>query len=147
MRELLVSRDVVFDELSSWYSDANDAIGADVKDDVVVQIDKPQSLVLSGPQKSSSHGSVEKPWSGRLQTQVTPPSIGNVSRKGKEKVGEIPFMADVSSASSHADIDSDGSEQSLDEEFGIPAVRTPGVRKAQEDARGQRSDPGPRRSR
>ena len=30
-RELRVSRDVVFDELSSWYSDANDAIRADVK--------------------------------------------------------------------------------------------------------------------
>ena len=43
MHELRVSRDVVFDELRSWYSDANDAIGADVKDDVVVQIDKPQS--------------------------------------------------------------------------------------------------------
>ena len=41
MRELRVSRDVVFDELRSWYSDANDAIGADVKDGVVVQIDKP----------------------------------------------------------------------------------------------------------
>ena len=48
-RELQVSRDVVFDELRSWYSDANDAIGADVKDDVVVQIDKPQSQDLSGP--------------------------------------------------------------------------------------------------
>ena len=58
-----------------------------------------------------------------MQTQATPPSTGNVSRKGKEKAGETPFMADVSSGSSHADMDSDGSEQSLDEEFGIPAVR------------------------
>ena len=81
-----------------------------------------------------------------MRTQVTPPSTWNVSRKGKEKVGETPFMAYVSSSSSHADMDSDGSKQSLDEEFGIVAVRTPGVRKAQEDARGQRSDPGPRRS-
>ena len=55
-------------------------------------------------------------------------------------------MADVSSGSSHADMDSNGYEQSLDEEFGILAVRTLGVRKAQEDARGKRSDPGPRRS-
>ena len=47
--ELRVSRDVVFDELRSWYSDANDAIRADVKDDMVVQTDKPQSQVLSGP--------------------------------------------------------------------------------------------------
>ena len=54
--------------------------------------------------------------------QVTPPSTRNVSRKGKEKVGQIPFRADVSSSSSHADIDLDGFEQSLDEEFGILAV-------------------------
>ena len=104
-RQVRVSRDVVFDEMASWYVEEKQVIGADVKDDVVVQIDKPQSQVLSGPQESSSHGSVEKPWSGRLQTQVTPPSIGNVSRKGKEKVGGIPFMADVSSGSSHADMD------------------------------------------
>ena len=68
-----------------------------------------------------------------------------MSRKGKAKVGKTPFMANVSSGSSHANMDSDGSEQSLDEEFGIPAVKPPGVRKAQEDARGQRSDPGPRK--
>ena len=34
-------RDVVFDKMSSWYSDAHGTIGADVKDDVVVQNDKP----------------------------------------------------------------------------------------------------------
>ena len=69
-QKLWVSRDVVFDELRSWYSDANDAIGADVKDDVVVQIDKPQSQVLSGPQESSSHGSVEKPWSADCERRL-----------------------------------------------------------------------------
>ena len=42
MRELRrVSRVVVFDELRNWYSDTNVAIGADVKDDVVVQNVKP----------------------------------------------------------------------------------------------------------
>ncbi|MCO5552926.1 hypothetical protein L7F22_006445 [Adiantum nelumboides] len=38
-------------------------------------------------------------------------------------------MTSVSSSSSHIDADSYDSEQSIDEEFGIPAVRTPGVRK------------------
>ena len=65
-----------------------------------------------------------------MQTQATPPSTGNVSRKGKEKVGETPFMVDVSSGFSHANMDSDGLEQSLDEEFGIAIVRIPGVGKA-----------------
>ena len=32
-------------------------------------------------------------------------------------------MPDVSSGYSHVDADSDGSEQSLDEEFGIPTVK------------------------
>ena len=55
-------------------------------------------------------------------------------------------MADASSSFSHVDMDSDGSGHSIDEEFGLPVVRTPGVIKAQGDARGQRSDPGSRRS-
>ncbi len=55
-------------------------------------------------------------------------------------------MPDVSSGYSHVDANSDGSEQSLDEKFGIPAVRTPGVKKANEAAKPPRSDPGPRRS-
>ena len=74
-----------------------------------------------------SHGVVD--CKCRLLHQVQ-----GMSCKGKEKVGETPFMADLSSGSSHANMDSNGSDQSLDEEFGIPAVRTPGVRKAQEDA-------------
>ena len=44
------------------------------------------------------------------------------------------------------DGDSSGSEQSLDEEFGIPAIRTPGVEKAQSTGKASRSDPGPCRS-
>ena len=52
----------------------------------------------------------------------------------------------MSSGSSHVDVDSDGLEQSLDEEFCIPAIRTPGVRKANEAARMLGSDLGPRRS-
>lgn len=45
-------------------------------------------------------------------------------------------MSDLSSHFFHVDGDSNGSKQSLDEEFGILAVKTPGVRKAQEDAKG-----------
>ena len=36
-----------------------------------------------------------------------------------------------------------GFEQSLDEEFGIPAIRTPGAKKAQSTGKASRSDPGP----
>ncbi len=36
-RELRVSRDVVFDEMSSWYNDVSDGVGAEVKEQVVAQ--------------------------------------------------------------------------------------------------------------
>ena len=130
MRELRVSRDVVFDEMSSWYSDVNEDVGAEIKEKVVAQKIGQQSQTLSGPRESPSQGSVDRPWSGRLRGKGTPPSTPHVSQKGKEKVDEPLCMPDVSSGYSHVDADSDGSEQSLDEEFGIPAVKTPGVRKA-----------------
>ena len=108
---------------------------------------KQESKMVSGPRESSSSVSVDKPWSRRLRTQVTPPNVSQVSRRIKEKVGEAPCITSVSSSSSHVDADSDGSEQSLDEEFDIPTVRTPGVRKANEVAKfPTSSDPGPRRS-
>ena len=50
----------------------------------------------------------------------------NVSRKGKEKVGEPVVPPDS------FDGNSSGSDMSLDEEFGIPTMRTPGVKKAME---------------
>ena len=36
-RELRVSKDVVFDEMSSWYNDVNDGVGAEIKEQVVAQ--------------------------------------------------------------------------------------------------------------
>lgn len=49
-------------------------------------------------------------------------------------------MPGVSLEYSHVDVDSDGSEQSLYEEFGILVVRTPGVKKANEVAKPRRSN-------
>jgi len=34
-RELRVSRDVVFHEMSSWYNDVSDGVGAEVKEQLV----------------------------------------------------------------------------------------------------------------
>jgi hypothetical protein len=39
-------------------------------------------------------------------------------------------MPDIFAGYSHVDGESSGSEQSLDEEFGIPAIKTPGVKRA-----------------
>ena len=90
----------------------------------------PSSQVLSGPQGSSNVSAVEKPWSGRLRDRDSPVSSSNVSQKGKEKVGDAPRMPNVSTGYEDVDANSSGSEHSLDEEFGIPSVKTPGVKKA-----------------
>jgi hypothetical protein len=55
-------------------------------------------------------------------------------------------MLDIFAGYSHVDGESSGSEQSLDEEFGIPAIRTPGVRRANVANRTPRTDPSPRKS-
>ena len=61
---------------------------------------------------------MDKPWSGKPRVQAT-----DVSRKGKEKVFE---PLDIFASHSIMDGgDSSGSEMSLDEEFGIPAMKTP----------------------
>ena len=62
-----VSRDVVFDEMASWYSEVKDNTdGDDVNETVVTRTIGQQSPVLSGPQESPSVTSVQNPWSGRL---------------------------------------------------------------------------------
>ena len=129
-RQVRVSRDVVFDEMASWYADVKHDIGADAKENVVTENAGPSSQVLSGPQGSPSTSAVEKPWSGRLCDRKSPTSSSNVSQKGKEKVDKTPKLPNLSA--SHDDVDghSSGSEHSLDEEFGIPSVKTPGVKKA-----------------
>jgi len=71
---------------------------------------------------------------------------GDASYKGKEKVGEALDMPDISAGYSPVNGKSSGSEQSLDEEFGIPTIRTPGVKRANVANRTPRTDPGPRRS-
>jgi hypothetical protein len=53
-------------------------------------------------------------------------------------------MLDISAGYSHVDGESSGYEQNLDEEFGIPAMRTPCVRKVNVANRTPRIDPGPR---
>ncbi|MCO5597772.1 hypothetical protein L7F22_051854 [Adiantum nelumboides] len=97
-------------------------------DKVVTKNAGPSLQVLSGPQGSSSASAVDKPWSGKLRERESPTSSTNVSQKGKEKVDHVPQIPNLSAG--FDDGNSSGSEHSLDEEFGIPSVRTPGVKKA-----------------
>ncbi|MCO5550860.1 hypothetical protein L7F22_004354 [Adiantum nelumboides] len=114
--------------MASWYADLKHDIGDDVTDKVVAENAGPSSQVLSGPQGSSSASAVDKPWSDRLCERESPPSSTNVSQKGKEKVDDVPQIPNLSAG--FDDGNSSGFEHSLDDEFGIPPVRTPGVKKA-----------------
>ena len=127
-QKLRVSRDVVFDEMSTWYS-AEKVCGADLDDNFVMQKASQESQVLSGPSESSCSKYVENPWKTRKTHEQAAP---NVSRKGKEKVDEPPMVLDASIDHSGIGGESSGLEMSLDKELGIPIMRTPGVKKAME---------------
>ena len=73
-----------------------------------------------------------------MRASVSPAGSSNVSRKGKEKLHDS--MMPELSAGFDVDGESSGSEQSLDEEFGIPTIRTPSVKKAQSTSKASVSD-------
>ena len=58
---------------------------------------------------------------------------------------DAPSLPNLSAGHDDVDGHSSGSEQSLDEEFGIPSVKTPGVRRMHARNRTPGSDPGPPR--
>jgi len=66
--KLQVSRDVVFDEMVSWYpslkiTEDREARNGDVPSNV-----EQESQLISGPQESSISGSSSTPWKGRLRS-------------------------------------------------------------------------------
>ena len=87
---------------------------------------------MSGLQGSSVTNAVENPWNGRLHEQESPATSSNVSRKGKEKVDDAQNIPNLSADLDDVEGNSSGFEHSLDVEFGIPSVKTPGVKKALE---------------
>jgi len=109
-RKMRVSRDVVFDEMSSWYADVKNTIGVDVDEHVVAKDVGQQSQTLSGPRESPSSGSTNRPWSGRLRHNGSPTNTGDASYKGKEKVGEALGMPDILARYSHVNGEFSGSE-------------------------------------
>ena len=98
---------------------------------------------MSGLQGFPSIASVENPWNGKLHEKPSPTSSSNVSKKRKANVENASRMPNLSAG--HDDGDSSGLEQSLDDEFGIPSVKTPGARRTQAEYRSLGSDPHPQR--
>lgn len=97
-RQLRVSRDVVFDEMSSWYNARKVLRGADLEENVSAENGRQESQALSGRGESSCSKSVNKPWSGQSSQQVQVAT--NVRQKGKEKVGEPLVFSNVSAGHS-----------------------------------------------
>jgi hypothetical protein len=67
-RKLQVSRDVVFDEMVSWYSPLKVAEDEEAKNGDVSSNVEQESQLISGPQESSISGSSSTPWKGRLRS-------------------------------------------------------------------------------
>ena len=106
------------------------------KEDTQVREVQQESTVLSGPKSSAQTPLKVNPWSGRLRSPSASPnaSVGSTgknvnSEKGKKNVDQPMAIFDVSAGHSMASHDS-SEDESLDEEFGIPKVQTPGVRRS-----------------
>jgi hypothetical protein len=65
-----VSRDVVFDEMASWYSPLKVAEDGEARNGDVSSNLEQESQLISGPQESSISGSSSTPWKGRLSLQT-----------------------------------------------------------------------------
>jgi hypothetical protein len=63
-----VSRDVVFDEMVSWYPPLKIAEDGEVRIGDVPSNMEQESQLISGPQESSNSGSSSTPWKGRLRS-------------------------------------------------------------------------------
>ena len=100
---------------------------------------KQDSCKLSEPRESSQTPTKVSPWSGRLRAKDGSPNVSFGSAqsrtklaKGKEKVNQPMADFDVSAGHSSGD-------ESLDEEFGIPKVKTPGVQRMEGESSLRRS--------
>jgi len=112
-RKLQVNRDVVFDEMVSWYSPLKIAEdGKAINGDVLSNVEQ-ESQLISGPQKSSISGSSSTPWKGRLR-------FSNI----------VDGSSQTSSRNPHVDDDSSDLEKNVGEESKIPSVITPRIQMA-----------------
>jgi len=107
-RKLQVSRDVVFNEMVSWYSPLKVAKYGEARNGDVSSNVEQESQLISGPQEFSISGSNSTPWKGRLR-------YSNI----------VHGSSQTSSRNPHVDDESSDSEKSVDEESKIFSITTP----------------------
>jgi hypothetical protein len=97
-RKLQVSKDVVFDEMVSWYPPLKIAKDEEARTSDVPSNVEQESQLISGPQESSISGSSSTPWKGRSrssnivhgssQTSCKNPRVDDESSDSKESLSE-----------------------------------------------------------
>ncbi len=68
IRKLQVSRDVVFNEMVSWYPPMKIVENGEARNGDVPSKVEQESQLISGSQESSISGSSSTPWKGRLKS-------------------------------------------------------------------------------
>ncbi len=108
-----MSRDVVFDEMVSWYPPLKIVEDGEAKNGDVPSKVEQELQLISEPQESSISGSSNTPWKGIL---------------GSSNIVDGSFQ--TSSRIPHVDDESSDLEKSVGEESRILSVTTPGARMA-----------------
>ncbi len=114
--KLQVSRDVVFDEMVSWYPLLKIAEDGEARNGDVPSNVEQESQLINGPQESSIGGSNSTPWKGRLRSS-------NI----------VDGSFQTSSRNAHVDDESNDLDKSVGEESRIFSVTTPGARMAKKN--------------
>jgi hypothetical protein len=128
-RKLQVNKDVVFDEMVSWYPRLKIAEDGEAKNGDVPSNVEQESQLISEPQESSIIGSSNTPWKGRLRSS-------NI----------VDGSSQTSSKNPHGNDESSDSEKSVGEESKIHLVTTPEARMAKKTLKTPNNNNGVRRS-
>ncbi len=128
-RKLQVSRDVVFNEMVSWYPPLKVTKDGKARNGDVSSNVKQESQLINGPQESSISGSSSTPWKGRLRSS-------NI----------VHGSSQTSFRNLHVDDESSDLEKSVREESRIPLVTTPRARMAKKALKTPNNNSGIRRS-
>jgi hypothetical protein len=129
IRKLQVSRDVVFDEMVSWYSPLKITEDGKARNGGVSSNLEQESQLITGPQEPLISGSSNTPWKGRLRSS-------NI----------VHGSFQTSSRNSHVDGESSDSEKSEGEESRITSVIIPIARMAKKALKTPDNNSGVRRS-
>jgi hypothetical protein len=126
---LQVSKDVVFDEMASWYPPLKITEDGEVRNGDVPPNMEQESQLISGPQESLISGSSSTPWERRSRSS-------NIVDGSSQTLFKIPHVNDESS----------DSEKSVGEESKIHSVTTPGARMAKKALKTPNNNNGVRKS-